>query len=224
MSYLLLTNKELSLLDQTELMLLLAEVIVGVGLLIVTIESSTAITTEMESETIESLFLTPLTLTDFITGKVLASFTLWLLVCLIAIPYVVVASSGSQLTLPFIGYLLLMSSLGIMGMILVTTAVSLLLRSSKNTLPTSLIILLAFAIPALFGASLKNNSFMFYFNRVNPIENIFGCLDNVLVDGQLSLMQNAAFIISLVAFCLIGIGLLAAAIGQFNKQGVIKCQ
>jgi ABC-2 type transport system permease protein len=152
MSYLLLTNKELSLLDQTELMLLLAEVIVGVGLLIVTIESSTAITTEMESETIESLFLTPLTLTDFITGKVLASFTLWLLVCLIAIPYVVVASSGSQLTLPFIGYLLLMSSLGIMGMILVTTAVSLLLRSSKNTLPTSLIILLAFAIPALFGA------------------------------------------------------------------------
>jgi hypothetical protein len=65
---------------------------------------------------------------------------------------------------------------------------------------------------------------MFYFNRVNPIENIFGCLDNVLVDGQLSLMQNAAFIISLVAFCLIGIGLLAAAIGQFNKQGVIKCQ
>jgi len=39
-SYLLLTDKELSLLDQTELLWLLAKIIIGVGLLIITIDAS----------------------------------------------------------------------------------------------------------------------------------------------------------------------------------------
>ena len=53
-SYLLLTNKELSLLDQTELLWLLGKIIIGVGFLIVAVDASSLITSEFEKETAES--------------------------------------------------------------------------------------------------------------------------------------------------------------------------
>src|ERR1700730_8025373 len=90
--YLLLTNKELSLLDQTELLWLLGKVIIGVGLLVVTVDASSIITTEFEKETAESLFVSPLKLKDFITGKLLASLTLWAAIFVISIPYILVTS------------------------------------------------------------------------------------------------------------------------------------
>jgi len=64
--YVLLTNKELSLLDQTELLWLLGKVIIGVALLVVTVDASSIITAEFERETAESLFLSPVSLTDFV--------------------------------------------------------------------------------------------------------------------------------------------------------------
>ena len=152
-SYLLLTNKELSLLDQTELLWLLGKIIIGVAFLIVSIDASSIITTEFEKETAESLFLSPMSLKDFLVGKFLASLTLWAMVYVIAIPYIIVASSGSNLVWPFLAYVLLLGTLGIAGLILVIFSISLLFRTIKNTLTTSLIILLAFSIP-VFSKSL----------------------------------------------------------------------
>src|SRR3984893_458219 len=81
-SYLLLTNKELSLLDQTELLWLLGKVIIGVGLLVAVIDSSSIITSEFEKETAESIFLTPMKMKDFLLGKLLTVFTLWFFIFL----------------------------------------------------------------------------------------------------------------------------------------------
>ncbi len=86
--YLLLTNKELSLLDQTELLWLLGKVIIGVALLIVIVDASSIITIEFEKETAESLFISPVSLTDFILGKLLAVLTLWLAIFVVSIPYI----------------------------------------------------------------------------------------------------------------------------------------
>ena len=75
-SYLLLTDRELSLLDQTELMLLLRQIIIVVALLIITIDASSIITAEFENATAETIFLAPLSIKDFLLGKFLASVTL----------------------------------------------------------------------------------------------------------------------------------------------------
>src|SRR5512137_262314 len=72
-SYLFLTNKELSLLDQTEMLWLLGKVIVGSALLVVVIDASSLITSEFENETIESLLLSPITLASLVLGKLLAA-------------------------------------------------------------------------------------------------------------------------------------------------------
>ncbi len=221
-SYLLLTNKELSLLDQTELLWLLGEIIIGVAFLIIAIDASSIITTEFEKETAESLFLSPITLKDFIIGKFLASLTLWAMVFIVAVPYIIVASSGSNLVLPFLAYTAILGTLGIAGLIMVIFGISLLYRSAKNTLTTSLVILLAFSIPALFSSTLKSNTVADFFSRINPIDNIFSSLDNVLVDYQTSLLQNIKYLLPLLIFCIVSLVFLVFAAKRFKKEGVIK--
>jgi len=221
-SYLLLTNKELSLLDQTEMLWLLAKIIIGVALLIITIDASSVITTEFENQTAESLFLAPVSLRDLITGKLLSSLTSWLLIFIVATPYILVASSGTNLAVYFLAYTALLGTLGAVGLIMIIFAVSLLYRSSKNTLTTSLIILLVFSIPALFSSTLKNNPAAALFGRINPIDNIFSSLDNVLVDYQTSIMQNIKYLLPLVLFCVIGLLMLWFAMKKFDRDGVIK--
>ena len=221
-SYLLLTDKELSLLDQTELMWILSKIIIGVGLLLVTIEASSVLTGEFEKDTAESLLLSPITLSEVVWGKLLFVITLWLLIWLVAAPYVVVASAGSHLAVAFLGYLLLLGTLAVLGFSLLILAVSLIFRSSKNTLSASLIALLALAVPALFPSTLTANSLAGLFGRVNPIDAIFASLDNVLVDYQIHLAQNLQFIIPLLVFCVLAFVILMACIRNFNRQGIVK--
>jgi ABC-2 type transport system permease protein len=221
-SYLLLTDRELSLLDQTELMLLLSQIIIVVAFLIITIDASSIITAEFENETAETIFLAPLSIKDFLLGKFLASLTLWGLLFIVSFPYIIVASSGSHLTTAFIGYTALLGTLGIIGVVAFIFAISLLLRSTKNTLTTSLITLLVLATPALFSTTLKNNALSQLFSQIDPIDNIFSSLDNVLVDYQTSLLQNWRFILSLVMFCVLMLMFLVFATRKFNEQGVIK--
>ncbi len=222
--YLLLTNKELSLLDQTELLWLLGKVIIGVGLLVITVDASSIITTEFEKETAESIFLSPVSLTDFVLGKLLAALTLWFAIFIVSIPYIIVASAGSHLAIPFIAYIALLGTLGVLGFVLLVFAISLFFRSSKNTLTTGLIILLGLSIPAVFSSTLKNDVVSQIISHANPIDNIFSSLDNVLVDYKVSLLENWQFIVPLVVFCLLALGLLAFAMYQFQKQGVIRSE
>ena len=221
-SYLLLTNKELSLLDQTELMLLLGEIIIGVALLIVAIDASSIITTEFEKETAESLFLSPLSMKDFLLGKFFASLTLWAAIFVVSLPYIIVASSGSGLTLAFMGYVAILGTLGIAGLIAFIFGISLLYRSTKNTLTTSLILLLIMTTPALFSSTLKNNTPSQFFSKINPVDNMFSSLDNVLVDYKTAILGNWQFILPLLVFCLLMFGFLAFVAKRFKKQGIIK--
>lgn len=221
-SYLLLTDKELSLLDQTELMWLLSKIIIGVGLLIVTIEASSVLTSEFEKDTAENLLLSPITLFQVVWGKLLFVVTLWLLIFLVATPYIVVASAGSHLSFAFSGYVLLLGTLAALGFSMLILAISLIFRSSKNTLSASLIILLSLAVPALFPSTLKANSVAGFFGIINPVDGIFASLDNVLVDYQIHLSQNLQFIMPLLVFCALAYILLIAGIKSFNRKGIIK--
>jgi ABC-type transport system involved in multi-copper enzyme maturation permease subunit len=220
-SYLLLTDKELSLLDHTELLWLLGKIIVGTAFLIVTIDASSIITSEFEKQTAESLFLSPLRLKDFILGKLMASLTLWLSIFVVATPYILATSSGTHLTPAFLGYVALLGTLGIIPIIMLIFAISFLFRSVKSTLSTSLVVLLVFSIPALFSSTLKNNALAQIYARIDPVDNIFASLDNVLVDYQLSLVQNWQFIWPLIIFCAVACLFMFIAATRFQRQGLV---
>ena len=141
---------------------------------------------------------------------------------IVSLSYIIVASSGSHLAMAFIGYTALLGTLGIAGLVAFIFAISLHLRSTKNTLTTSLITVLVLATPALFSTTLKSNALSQLFSQIDPIDNMFSSLDNVLVDYQTSLLQNWRFILPLVIFCALMFVVLIFAARKYNKEGVIK--
>jgi ABC-2 type transport system permease protein len=222
--YLLLTDAELTLLDHSEMLWLLSMIIIGTAFLIVTIDASSTITSEFENGTAESLFLSPLPLRDFILGKLLASLTLWFAILAVATPYIIVTAAGTGLAPAFLGYVALLGTLGIIALITVIFGLSLLFRSVKSTLTTSLVVLLAFTVPALFSSTLKSNPTARFIAQINPVDNIFASLDNVLVDYQRSMAQNWRFIWPLLAFLVIALGFMLLAAKRFRRQGVVRSE
>ncbi len=221
-SYLFLTDKELSLLDQTEMLWLISKIIIGTALLIITVDASNTINAEFEKETAESLFLTPLTTKDFVLGKLLASLALWIAIYLISIPYIIVVSAGSHLTFAFVIYVLMLGTMIILGFQMMIFGISFLFRSSKNTLTTSLIILLALVIPATFSSTLKNNSLSHFLSVINPVDNVFSSLDNVLVDYKIAISSNLLYIIPVLIFCLAAFTFMLYSIKLFKRSGIVN--
>ena len=223
-SYLLLTNKELSLLDQTELLWLFSKIIIATAALMVAVDAATTLTAEFEQQTAESLFLAPLRLRDLLFGKLLASLTLWLLLWLVAIPYMLVTAAGTRLAFAFITYTALFGTLGVSGLVLIILGLALVLRSSKNALSTALILVIGLTLPALFASSLKLNPTAQLVARINPLDNIFAALDNVLVDAKLSLVENWVYLWPVLLFVLIGGGVLWLGARAFSRRGVIQSE
>jgi ABC-type transport system involved in multi-copper enzyme maturation permease subunit len=223
-SYLLLTNSELSLLDQTELMWLFGKVVIAAALLVVTIDASILITNEFEHETLESLFLAPVTLPMFVLGKILSSLTLWAAVLVVATPYIIVISAGTHLAPAFIGYVALLGTLGVLGFTFLIFGISLFFRSVRNSITTGLVILFVFAIPALFATNLKNGIVAQVFGRANPIDNIFSALDNILVDYKTALLSNWQFVLPLLLFCVVTFLILIFSMSRFEKHGIIRTE
>jgi hypothetical protein len=87
---------------------------------------------------------------------------------------------------------------------------------------SSLIILLALAIPALFSSTFKNNSLISIFSMINPLDNVFSSLDNVLVDYQINILQNWQYLLPLLGFCLSTFLFLLFSAKYFKAKGIIK--
>jgi ABC-2 type transport system permease protein len=87
MSYLLATNKELSLTPPKEMVFFIVQITLAVGLLISLIIGANAISGERENGTIESLLVTPVSRRQIVLGKFLAALSPWPFILAISTVY-----------------------------------------------------------------------------------------------------------------------------------------
>jgi ABC-2 type transport system permease protein len=203
-TYLLLTDKELSLLDQGEMLLTLAEVVLALGIIMSATTASSTISSEIESGTFESLLLTPITSRQISLQKLMSTITLWVILYVVSIPYLLVASSGTNLGLSAVLYTGLYGTLLVTGISLLSVAISGRLRSSKNSIMTMLMVALILLAPSLFFASsLKKTDFGLVLENVNPASHAINSIDSVVVDNEQTLLQQINHIWPLIVFTLI---------------------
>jgi len=206
-SYLLLTDKELSLLDQGEMLFMLTEVIIVLGLILSTVTASTILSGEREAGTLETLLLTPVSPLRIAAEKVFSVFALWLILFTVSLPYIIVVASGTGLTAPAIFYTGLYGSVLVLGISLVSVTIS-AIANSKTSLLSSLTLVLVLLAPALFFAtSLKNNSFGIAIERINPVSQAFNSLDNVLVDNTTAFIHQISYLPALIVFLIVCAGI-----------------
>jgi ABC-2 type transport system permease protein len=204
-TYLLLTDKELSLLGQGEMLWTTAEVILALGFIMSAVTASSAISGEIESGTFESLLLTPLTFRQISLQKLFSTITVWMILYLISIPYLIVISNGTNLGLSSILYVGLYGTLLTIGFSLISIAISSKLKSSKNSIMSMIMIILILLAPSLFFASsLKKTDFGISIENINPVSHAINSIDSVVVDNEQLALQQINHIwpvILFTAFC-----------------------
>lgn len=210
-AYLLLTDKELSLLDQGEMLFTFGEIVIALGAVMSVTTGSSAISSEVESGTLESLLLTPIHHRQIAIEKLMSAASMWLLLYVASIPYLLVLASGTGLGVDAIFYVGFYGTLVAIGFSSLSIAISAKVRSSKNSIMVSLMILLILLAPSLFfAASLKKTAFGLAVENINPVSHATNSLDSVLVDNEHELMQQAGHIGPVIAFAAACLALFAA--------------
>src|SRR5947209_6430255 len=145
--------------------------------------------------------------------------TVWALLYLVSIPYLVVVASGTHLALSAVLYLGLYGTLLVTGLSLISIAISARLKSPKNSLMTTLMIVLILLAPSLFFAtSLKKTDFGLALESINPVFQSFNSLDSVLVDNEQALSQQVDHIWPVVVFVLARMLFFVFFIRQFEVK------
>ena len=219
-AYLLMTDKELSLLQQGEMIYILAEVIVALGIVMSAASASSTISGEMEAGTMESILLTPITHRQIAVQKLLSVLSIWAIFYLISIPYLVVVSLGTHLTLSAVFYV------GLFGTILVTAisslsiAISAKLKSSKSSIMTTLMIIIILLAPTMFFSTLfRKTSFGIMLDQINPVSHAINSLDSVLVDNQQTLAEQFNHIWPVIIFLIACVSLFMVYTKRLEVQG-----
>ena len=203
-AYLLLTDKELSLLDQGEMLFTFSEVIIVLGLLMSGINSSSSISTEIEGGTFECLLLTPIKHIQLATQKMLSTVTIWIILYLVSIPYLIVLANGTNLAIPSILYVGLYGTVLSIAISMISIALSWILKNSKNSIMVTIMIILLLCAPSLFfGTSLRRTDFGVMLENINPFSHAINSLDSVLVDNQQAFYEQLPHVWPILVFAIV---------------------
>ena len=184
LSYLFLTNSELSLLDQGQMLYMIMNLITALGVLIGLVFGADSFAGEIERGTIEALFLSPANKTEIAIGKLGAALTNWGIIFIISLPYLFVVGKGGQNLLLGIVYL------AILGTLLVTTfsafsmGLSARIKSVKNSLITVFFIFLLAGSPIFLSSAQRGTWFGVILDLINPFADAINTLDSVVIDSQ----------------------------------------
>ena len=197
LSLLLVSNTELSLLDNAQVVYMVMGTVTALGALLAVVLGSDTVAGERERGSLMPLLLSPVTSSQIVFGKMGGQVTGWVVMYLLSLPYVwAVGSSGQNLT-QAVAYLALFGTPVVLGFGFLGIALSARLRSVRSALLTSLIILMLLTSPLLLGPSLRQSSIGKLFDVVNPFSAAVNTFDSVVIDSQPLSMQITRLAITL---------------------------
>jgi ABC-type transport system involved in multi-copper enzyme maturation permease subunit len=183
-SILLISNTELSLLDNAEAVYMMAGIIIALAAMIAVIRGSDGFAGERERETLEPLMLAPVTGHQIALAKLLGILFSWVCLYIMVIPYLwAVGSTGQNLIQTliyvFVTGIFIVSIFGGLGL-----ALSAIMRTFKGVLSVNLAILLLLGSPVVLGSSLRQSRVGRILDYLNPLADALNTLDRVIIDSQ----------------------------------------
>jgi hypothetical protein len=104
---------------------------------------------------------------------------------------------------------------------MISVAISWRLKSSKNSIMTTLMIVLILMAPSLFfGTSLKKTDFGLALENINPFSHAVNSLDSILVDNEQLLSQQISHIWPVITFAAVCVLIFIFSTKQFEVKSV----
>jgi ABC-2 type transport system permease protein len=188
-SLLLVSNTELSLLDNAQAVYIMSAIIIALALLIAVIRGSDGFAGERERETLETLLITPVSPAGVAIAKLMALIFSWWVVFILSIPYLWAVGSTGQNLLPAFQYLLVAGTLLVVIFGGFTLALSARMKTFKGTLSIGLTAFLLCGSPILLGPSLRQSTVGRIIDLINPFADALNMIDSVVVDSLGVLFQ-----------------------------------
>jgi ABC-type transport system involved in multi-copper enzyme maturation permease subunit len=184
LSYLFLTNSELSLLDQGQMLYMIMNFITALGVLMGLVFGADAFAGEIERGTLEALFLSPVTKVEIATGKLGAALANWGILFIISLPYLFVVGKGGQNLLIGIAYLAFLGTFLVITFSAFSMGLSSRIKSVKNSLIISFFIFLLAGSPIFLAAAQRGTWFGKIIDFINPFASAINTFDSVVIDSQ----------------------------------------
>jgi ABC-type transport system involved in multi-copper enzyme maturation permease subunit len=198
----LVSNKEMSLLDNAQAVYLMCCIVLAMGLLVAVVRGSDSFAGERERQTLELLLVAPIRGREIAFAKLGGTLVAWALTFVLAIPYVWAVGSTGQNLGPALTYLFFSGALLTLIFGGVTLLVSARTRSLAVALSVGLTLFLLFGSPVVLGPSLRQSSVGRIIDWINPFAHGLNMLDSVVVDSQGTSFQLAHLAV-LVAYAVV---------------------
>ena len=194
-SLLLVSNTELSLLDNAQAIYMMSSIIIALALMISVIRGSDGFAGERERETLETLLITPVSPAEVAIAKLMGLIFSWLVLFIISIPYLWAVGSTGQNLISALQYLFISGTLLVVIFGGFTLAISARMRTFKGTMSIGLTAFLLSGSPILLGPSLRQSTVGRFIDLLNPFANALNMLDSVIVDSLGVLFQITPLVI-----------------------------
>lgn len=181
---LLISNKELSLLDNAQVVYMMAGTVTAAGAIITVILGADAFAGERERGSLVPLLTAPISIGDLLMGKALGLIGAWGVMYVLALPYMWAVGTDGQNLVQAMVYLALFGTPVVLGFGYLAMAVSARSGSVITSLLSNLIVLLFSTSPLLIGPALRNSAVGKVLDAVNPFSGALNTYDSVMIDSD----------------------------------------
>ena len=183
-SLLLVSNTELSLLDNAQVVYMMTGTVLAAGALLAAILGSDAYAGEKERGTLVTLLCAPIGANALLAGKALGLLSAWGVMFAIATPYLwAVGASGQNLGAAVL-YLAIFGTPVVLGFGYLAMALSARTGSVLASLLSTVTLLMLAAIPLLIGPGLRGTVIGRALDAVNPFAGAINTFDSVIIDSE----------------------------------------
>ena len=183
-SLLLVSNTELSLLDNAQVVYMMAGTVLAAGALLASIAGSDAYAGENERGTLMPLLCAPISPDALLSGKVMGLLAAWGVTLAIASPYLWAVGASGQNLAAALFYLVLFGTPVVMGFGFLAMALSARTGSVLASLLSSTTILMLATSPLLIGPGLRRTAIGRCLDAINPLAGALNTFDSVIIDSE----------------------------------------
>jgi ABC-type transport system involved in multi-copper enzyme maturation permease subunit len=190
-SLLLVSNLELSLLDNAQVVYMMAGTMLAAGALLAIILGSDAYAGEKERGTLIPLLCAPIPSNALVAGKALGMLVAWGVMYLVSLPYLwAVGASGQNLGAALF-YLAFCGTPVVLGFGFLAMALSAYTGSVMTSLLSTVTVLMLAVSPLLIGPGLRGTVIGRALDAVNPFAGALNTFDSVIIDSDPFAAQTA---------------------------------
>jgi ABC-type transport system involved in multi-copper enzyme maturation permease subunit len=195
---LLVSNTELSLLDNAQVVYDMTSFVTALGALLALVVGIDAVAGERERGSLVPLLLTPASRSGILAGKLSGVAIAWAVIYVLSIPYLWAVGSTGQNMAEAMAVVALLGTPVVLGFGFFGMGLGSHTASSRTALLTGLVAFVLSASPLLLGASLRQSAVGRIFDAINPFSAAVNAYDAVIIDSEAIGAQGAHLAVAAV--------------------------